>query len=78
MISYGLYLYHSFGLNIAERLLGWAKPYPALYFAVIVAVNIVLASLSYYIFDRRFLELKEKLTRRRPVVTEEPALQPVS
>lgn len=76
-ISYGLYLYHAFGLNIAERVVGWAKPYPALYFCIILATDIAIASLSYYLFERRFLNLKDRLTRRKVEVAEEPTLQPV-
>jgi peptidoglycan/LPS O-acetylase OafA/YrhL len=76
-ISYGLYLYHSFGLNIAERLAAWAKPYPAVYFSLILATDILIAALSYYLFERLFLNLKERLTRRKLQTVEEPALQPV-
>jgi peptidoglycan/LPS O-acetylase OafA/YrhL len=78
MVSYGLYLYHSFGLNIADRYIGPLKSYPVLYFAAIVAIDMLLASLSYYIFERRFLDLKEKLTRRRSQKPDEPVLQPAA
>jgi peptidoglycan/LPS O-acetylase OafA/YrhL len=76
-ISYGLYLYHSFGLNIAEVALGGLKSIPALYYVSIIAINVMIASASYYLFERWFLRLKDRLTRRTEPVGE-PALQPAA
>jgi peptidoglycan/LPS O-acetylase OafA/YrhL len=78
MVSYGLYLYHSFGMNIAERLLGSLKSYPALYFLAILAIDVAIATISYYIFERRFLNLKKRFTTGKRSAIEEPVLQPAA
>jgi peptidoglycan/LPS O-acetylase OafA/YrhL len=73
LVSYGLYLYHAFGINIADRYFGFVKPWPALQFLVVVLCTLVLASLSYWLFEKRFLDLKKRFSRSRT----EPVTGPV-
>jgi peptidoglycan/LPS O-acetylase OafA/YrhL len=63
-ISYGLYLYHPMMPNLARRLPGT----PLILRSVIaIAITVVIASASYYLFERRFLQLKDHLeSRLRP------------
>jgi peptidoglycan/LPS O-acetylase OafA/YrhL len=57
-ISYGLYLYHGWGLTFGER---FPALTPAGEFAVGVAVTIVFATGSYFVIERPFLALKQRL-----------------
>jgi peptidoglycan/LPS O-acetylase OafA/YrhL len=60
-ISYGLYLWH--GLVI-----WWALPWP-----VAVPLSIAIASASYFLLEQRFLRLKNRFGRARPVDSPAPA-----
>jgi peptidoglycan/LPS O-acetylase OafA/YrhL len=57
-ISYGLYLYHPMMPNLARRLPGTPLILRCL---VGTAITIAIASVSYYLFERRCLRLKERL-----------------
>jgi peptidoglycan/LPS O-acetylase OafA/YrhL len=57
-ISYGLYLYHPMMPNLARRLPGA----PLILRSVIgAAITVAIASISYYLFERRCLRLKDRL-----------------
>jgi peptidoglycan/LPS O-acetylase OafA/YrhL len=62
-ISYGLYLWH--GLVI-----WWAMPWP-----IAVPLCIGIACVSYFVLEKRFLRMKDRFGRARPVATE--TLKPV-
>jgi peptidoglycan/LPS O-acetylase OafA/YrhL len=63
-ISYGLYLWH--GLVI-----WWALPWP-----IAVPLCIGIACVSYFVLEQRFLRLKDRFGRARPVATETPKPAP--
>jgi peptidoglycan/LPS O-acetylase OafA/YrhL len=63
-ISYGLYLWH--GLVI-----WWALPWP-----IAVPLCIGIACVSYFVLEQRFLRLKDRFGRARPVPTETPKPAP--
>jgi peptidoglycan/LPS O-acetylase OafA/YrhL len=63
-ISYGLYLWH--GLVI-----WWALPWP-----IAVPLCIGIACVSYFVLEQRFLRLKDRFGRARPVPTETPKPSP--
>jgi peptidoglycan/LPS O-acetylase OafA/YrhL len=71
-ISYGLYMYHEIALWARSRLyerLPWFANKDELLAVVALTLTIGLAALSYYAYERRFLELKRAWTRvpSRPV-----------
>jgi peptidoglycan/LPS O-acetylase OafA/YrhL len=63
-ISYRLYLWR--GLVI-----WWALPWPAA-----VPLSIAIASVSYFLLERRFLRLKDRFGKARPV--DSPAPEPAA
>jgi peptidoglycan/LPS O-acetylase OafA/YrhL len=71
-----MYLYHAFGVNIADRFFGFTKPWPLLQFAVVVAVTAGIASMSYWLFERYFLKLKARFSssKKAPAIVPEVAL----
>ncbi len=76
-ISYGMYLFHPFGINITDRFFAFSKAWPALQYCFIAGSTIAIASLSYWTYERFFLQLKERFTPRRAKRTAavpEPAL----
>jgi peptidoglycan/LPS O-acetylase OafA/YrhL len=71
-ISYGLYMYHEIALWARSHLYGllpWFANKDELLAIGALALTIGLAALSYYAYERRFLELKRAWTRvpSRPV-----------
>ena len=80
-ISYGMYLYHAFGINVTDRFFmpllvrvgvggGFLR---GLQFLIVASCTAAFASLSYWGYERYFLRLKERFTLHRPtspVVTE--------
>jgi peptidoglycan/LPS O-acetylase OafA/YrhL len=75
-ISYGLYMYHFFGLNVAHYLAnrlgisqGEVIRYPVFILAAGFVVTFSFAELSYRYFEKPFLKLKERFTfiASRPV-----------
>jgi len=64
-ISYGMYLFHPFGINLTDRFFAFSKQWPALQFLFISGSTIVLASISYWTYERFFLRLKARFTTRR-------------
>ena len=64
-ISYGMYLYHAFGINLTDRFFGFTKPWPLLQFAAVVISTAAIASISYWFYERYFLRLKERFQARR-------------
>ena len=68
-ISYGLYLYFIpvfVVLDYVFYLHGWSKVNYYVFLSVAVACLFTMATLSYYLWERRFLALKDKLDDREP------------
>ena len=78
VVSYGAYLYH---FAFLEQLQKWdfgsvaADTSPYVWFPVALAGALVIASLSWYCFERPLLSLK-RLVRARPVQRREATLEP--
>jgi peptidoglycan/LPS O-acetylase OafA/YrhL len=78
-ISYGLYVYHFIALGIARRLLvaGWnAPPHAdcglgiwAIEFALGLGLTVLMAWLSYHLYEKQFLRLKKRFSsiESRPI-----------
>ncbi len=64
-ISYGMYLFHPFGINLTDKFFAFSKSWPALQFLFIVGITMAIASLSYWTYERFFLNLKAKFTAGR-------------
>ncbi len=64
-ISYGMYLYHAFGLHFVDRYLAFTKSWPILEFIAAAGTTVILASISFWTYERIFLKLKERFTARR-------------
>lgn len=83
-ISYGLYVFHEFGLGLIRWLEGRLPafiPEPSLVLILLgPATTVALASASYYFFERPFLRLKHRWTRvpSRPVDAEGDVINPPS
>lgn len=71
-ISYGVYLYHQFVGYGAERL-GLAGP-PFVEFAVKASITILVASASWYAFEKPINNLKRHFPYRRQPMTSQPAM----
>jgi peptidoglycan/LPS O-acetylase OafA/YrhL len=67
-VSYGMYLYHQWGLGIARHATG---SHPWVTFPAGFAVTVALATISYYVIEQPFLRLKARLSA-------ESALAPVA
>jgi len=65
-ISYPLYLWHIWGLSIADNLTGTDARLPNL--IVGIGLSLGLASASYYGLEKHFLKLKSRLNRSGPAV----------
>ncbi len=65
MISYGMYLYHPFGINMTDRFFGFSKQWPVLQFFFVVTSTVVLATISYWTYERFFLKLKSRFSARK-------------
>lgn len=63
-ISYGMYLVHMLAANAVRRLIPAAPEWAT--FAGTLLLTIAAAALSHRFFERRFLELKDRLTAARP------------
>jgi peptidoglycan/LPS O-acetylase OafA/YrhL len=61
-ISYGMYLLHMIAMNAARRIV----TQDAAVFALALVFSVALASVSYRLFERRFLLLKARFSQRRP------------
>ncbi|HEX8704331.1 MAG TPA: acyltransferase [Myxococcaceae bacterium] len=76
-VSYGIYLLHMLAFNVVRRLVpdqGFA-----VYFALTMALSVLLAGLSFRYFESWFLRLKERLAAGPvPERRESPAQAPVS
>ncbi|MDP4198845.1 MAG: acyltransferase [Bacteroidota bacterium] len=64
-ISYGMYLYHAFGLHFEDRFLAFTKPWPLLEFLAAAGSTVIIASISFWTYERFFLKLKERFTKHR-------------
>jgi peptidoglycan/LPS O-acetylase OafA/YrhL len=62
-VSYPLYLYHMLALHLAE---GAHQSWRYATFALSVAAAVGLASVSYYVIERPFLQLKERFAAGAP------------
>jgi peptidoglycan/LPS O-acetylase OafA/YrhL len=66
-ISYGVYVYHLLLYGVFQRLTGLMAPHASpleagiLLAAVGTCGTLLIASISFYTFERAFLSLKEKL-----------------
>jgi peptidoglycan/LPS O-acetylase OafA/YrhL len=70
VISYGMYLMHQLCLKVAHKL-PVVRDMPILVFIVGLAIVITVASLSYRFYEKRFLQLKDRLAGR-PEAANEP------
>jgi peptidoglycan/LPS O-acetylase OafA/YrhL len=66
MISYGIYLWH---LAVLDQLARWnfeslAEKTTVIWFAVALPISVLLASISYYVVERPFLRLKNRVPGR--------------
>jgi len=64
-ISYGLYVYHPLSIYLATHWIIRPLDLPRIYglrFAIALTITILLATLSYYLFERWFLLLKKRFT----------------
>ena len=66
-ISYGMYLLHMLCVNAVHRLI---LPHGSdvATFAVALLLTIGVATISYRVYEERFLRLKDRLTAPRPAV----------
>ena len=73
-ISYGIYLYHLIGLHVANELVARLMPSgagaDALATLIYLPITLVMAELSFRLFERRFLMLRRRHPggRRGPVL----------
>ena len=76
MISYGIYLLHMLALNGSKRI---RAEHDWIFFVIVTAVSVAMASASYWMFERPFLKLKnrfrktEQSTLENQVFPEPPA-----
>lgn len=72
-ISYGIYVIHPILIFYASKLLGTLNPEKmtsyALVYSMVITSTIVLAYLSYELFEKRFLKLKYKYSTIRSINT---------
>jgi peptidoglycan/LPS O-acetylase OafA/YrhL len=71
-ISYGMYLYHAFGINCVGRYMAFVKQWPIVHFTAVAASTIALASVSYWVYERYFLRLKAKYTAHPRIISVVP------
>lgn len=65
-ISFGLYVFHSICLHAADRVLGVS--HPLLNFIVALTAVVLISSISYVLFERKFLLIKKTRFTRIPVL----------
>ena len=78
MISYGIYLWH---LGLLTQLDRWgfesvAHRTTVVWFAATMAISVVVASISYYVVERPFLKLKNRVPGRPPPQSGESRVDP--
>lgn len=68
-ISYGLYMYHFLTIPLLIRLLvNFISPtenlllFNILLYSLVTIISVIMASLSYYLFELKFVKLKDKFT----------------
>ena len=74
-ISYGLYVFHFVGLELAYNITGpyvsteRLLVYPATILLISLAITVAISMISYQFLERPFLRLKERFTfiRSRPI-----------
>jgi len=74
VVSYGIYLLHMLAVNAARRLVPGDAPLAV--FAVAFPLSVVAATVSYAVFERRFLALKERFVVRAEPTAAVPAAVP--
>jgi len=79
VISYGMYLMHQLCLKVAHKV-PVVRDVPILVFVVGLAIVITVASLSYRFYEKRFLQLKDRLAGRTEKTSEpfRPIAHPVT
>ncbi len=58
-ISYGIYLYNAFLIDLLDRFT-WLQQHYAVKLLLDITITLVIASISYEIFEKQFLKLKKK------------------
>ncbi|HEX5317069.1 MAG TPA: acyltransferase [Candidatus Kapabacteria bacterium] len=66
-ISYGMYLFHPFGINLVDRFFAFSKQWPLVQFCFIAGSTMAFASISYWTYERFFLRLKARFSMRRAI-----------
>jgi peptidoglycan/LPS O-acetylase OafA/YrhL len=64
VVSYGMYIYHMFAIHVASALLGKTTGLPSVLFLFSVVLTILVAELSFRLYETPFLRLKDHLDRR--------------
>jgi peptidoglycan/LPS O-acetylase OafA/YrhL len=67
MISYGMYLYHPFGINITDKFFGFSKEWPVLQFIFVAGSTVAIASISYFTYERFFLRIKARFSSKKNI-----------
>jgi peptidoglycan/LPS O-acetylase OafA/YrhL len=76
-VSYGMYLWHVAVIGALKRVLVHPESHAGLLFALALPLTIGIATLSYQLFERRILRLKDRLhPAARPGVLPTPAATP--
>lgn len=69
-ISYGIYLYHYFAIWAFQREFGWTRgqyPNQLLYFSALTAATVVVATISWFAFERPINGLKQRFPYEEPL-----------
>jgi peptidoglycan/LPS O-acetylase OafA/YrhL len=76
-ISYGMYLYHLFAIPVVDRYFYFTKQWPLLQFIAAAGTTVIFASMSYWTYERFFLNLKSRFQtpKPQPLTIAEPALE---
>ncbi len=64
VVSYGMYIYHTFAVHVASALLGKATGLPFVLFLFSVMLTVLIAELSFRLYETPFLRLKDLLGHR--------------
>lgn len=76
LISYGIYVLHPLGVELAQKLNLFSSShalYAATGLAITVFAAVALASVSYFLWEKRFLRMKEKIKQLPPAAADLPA-----